>query len=138
MTFFCIEILGESSFHKFLVQSGWSGKDYVFHYNRHTHSHMRAYRRLEEYHAERVDLHKSANVWPLLGNLLTAEKIEPHVFVGVQEERLPLPSTPEPEPFSDWTASSRKRVRSKKKDGTESSPAEASAERETRKPSPCL
>lgn len=86
MTFFCIEILGESSFHKFLVQSGWSGKDYVFHYNRHTQSHMRAYRRIEEYYAERVDLHKSANVWPLLGNVLPGEKVEAHVFVDAGEK----------------------------------------------------
>jgi len=78
--FFCLEILGESSFHKYLVQSGWSGRAYAFRYNQPTRSHMRAYRRLEDYLEERVDVHKAANVWPLLGNLLTAEQIEPHVF----------------------------------------------------------
>jgi len=81
MTFFCIEILGESAFHKCLVQSGWSGKDYAFYFNRPTNSHIRAYRRIEDYRAERVDLHKSANIWPLLGNLLPAQEIEPHLFV---------------------------------------------------------
>ncbi|MEI6350060.1 MAG: hypothetical protein WCP06_03020 [Verrucomicrobiota bacterium] len=78
--YLCIEILGESAFHKFLIQSGWSGKDYVFHYNRHTNSHMRAYRSLEDYYAERIDMHKSVNIWPLLGNMLPEERIEPQVF----------------------------------------------------------
>ena len=80
-TVFCIEILGESPVHKFLVQSGWSGKDYVFFYNRHTGSHLRAYRDIADYRAERVDMHKSANIWPLLGNLLPLESVEPHLFV---------------------------------------------------------
>lgn len=79
--FLCIEILGESAYHKFLVQAGWSGRDYVFNYNALTGSHMRAYRCLEDYYAERVDLHKSSNVWPLLANYLPAESIEPQVFV---------------------------------------------------------
>ena len=82
--FLCIEILGESAFHKFLIQSGWSGKDYVFHYNRHTNSHMRAYRTVEEYYAERVDMHKSINVWPLLGNMLPADRIESQVFTDAR------------------------------------------------------
>jgi hypothetical protein len=81
--FFCLEILGESAFHKYLVQSGWSGRAYVFRYNRPTHSHVRAYRCLEDYLAERVDVHKAANIWPLLGNLLPAEKIEPQVFAEI-------------------------------------------------------
>ncbi len=80
-TVFCIEILGESPVHKFLVQSGWSGKDYRFFYNRHTGSHLRAYHDIDDYRAERVDMHKSANIWPLLGNLLPEEAVEPHLFV---------------------------------------------------------
>jgi len=78
--FFCLEILGESAFHKYLVQSGWSGRAYVFRYNQPTHSHLRAYRSIEDYYAERVDIHKAANIWPLLGNLLPEDQIEPHVF----------------------------------------------------------
>ena len=78
--YFCLEILGESSFHKYLVQSGWSGRSYVFRYNQPTRSHVRAYRRLEDYLAERVDVHKAANVWPLLGNLLPEDQVEPQVF----------------------------------------------------------
>jgi hypothetical protein len=85
-TVFCIEILGESPVHKFLVQSGWSGKDYVFFYNQHTGSHLRAYRSIDEYRAERVDMHKSANIWPLLGNLLPEDAVEPHLFVRHREE----------------------------------------------------
>lgn len=79
--FFCLEILGESSCHKYLVQSGWSGRAYAFRYNRPTRSHVRAYRSLDDYLAERVDVHKAANVWPLLGNLLPEDQLEPHVFV---------------------------------------------------------
>ncbi len=79
---FVVEILGEGAFHKFLLQSGWSGKDYLFHYNTPTNSHMRAYRSIEEYRAERSDLHKSATVWPMMGNLLPADQIEAHVFVS--------------------------------------------------------
>ena len=78
--FFCLEILGESAFHKYLVQSGWSGRSYVFRYNRPTRSHLRAYRFIGDYLAERVDVHKSANIWPLLGNLLPEDQVEPHVF----------------------------------------------------------
>ncbi|MEI8233469.1 MAG: hypothetical protein WCH57_02150 [Verrucomicrobiota bacterium] len=95
--FFCLEILGESAFHKYLVQSGWSGRAYVFRYNRPTRSHLRAYRCLEDYLAERVDVHKAANIWPLLGNLLPAEKIEPHVFAetpGRSSESAPEPAAP--------------------------------------------
>lgn len=77
---FCIEILGESAFHPFLIQSGWSGRDYLFKYNRLTQSHMRAYRRVEDYRAERVDMHKSANIWPLLANWLPEELVEAQVF----------------------------------------------------------
>lgn len=79
--YFCLEILGESSFHKYLVQSGWSGRSYAFRYNQPTHSHVRAYHSIEEYRAERVDIHKAANVWPLLGNLLPEDQLEAHVFV---------------------------------------------------------
>ena len=78
--FFCLEILGESAFHKYLVQSGWSGRSYVFRYNRPTRSHVRAYRCIEDYLTERVDVHKAANIWPLLGNLLPEDQVEPHVF----------------------------------------------------------
>ncbi len=78
--YFCLEILGESSFHKYLVQAGWSGRSYVFRYNPPTQSHVRAYRQLGDYLAERVDVHKAANVWPLLGNLLPEDQLEPHVF----------------------------------------------------------
>jgi len=81
--FFCLEILGESAFHRYLVQSGWSGRAYVFRYNQPTRSHVRAYRCLEDYLAERVDVHKAANIWPLLGNLLPGEKIDPEVFAEV-------------------------------------------------------
>ena len=88
--YLCIEILGESAFHKFLTQSGWSGRDYLFKYNRPTNSHMRAYRRVEDYYAERVDLHKSTNVWPLLGNLLPAEQIDPVVFTDA-DRPMPVP-----------------------------------------------
>lgn len=89
MTYFCIEILGESVFHKFLVQSGWSGKDYAFHYNAPTNSHVRAYRDLASYRKERVDLHKSANTWPLLGNLLEESEIEAHAFVDGAPQATP-------------------------------------------------
>ena len=81
MKVFCIEILGENAFHPFLLQSGWSGKDYPFFYNPATGSHMRAYREIEAYRAERVDLHKSANIWPILGNVLDASEVAPHLFV---------------------------------------------------------
>lgn len=83
---FCIEILGESSVHKFIVQSGWSGRDYVFFYNPATMSHVRAYRRLEDYLAERVDMHKSANVWPLLANLIEEERLEAITLIGEASE----------------------------------------------------
>lgn len=92
MTCFCIEILGESSFHKFLVQSGWSGKEYAFHYNAATNSHMRAYRDIASYRAERVDLHKSANTWPLLGNLVEEREIEPHIFVDGPPQAVARPA----------------------------------------------
>ncbi len=78
---FCIEILGEDSFHKFLVQSGWSGRDYIFYYNKPTSSHLRAYRSLADYLAERLDIHKASNIWPLLANLIAEGLIESHVFV---------------------------------------------------------
>lgn len=78
----CIEILGESPVHKFIVQSGWSGRDYVFFYNAGTQSHIRAYRSLEDYLAERVDMHKSANIWPLLANLIPEEQLDPLTLVG--------------------------------------------------------
>jgi hypothetical protein len=83
--YFCLEILGESSYHKYLVQSGWSGRPYIFRYNPPTQSHVRAYRRIGDYLAERVDVHKAANVWPLLGNLLPLELLEPHVFTEPAE-----------------------------------------------------
>ncbi len=102
-TVFCIEILGESSVHKFLVQSGWSGKDYVFFYNRHTGSHLRAYRDIEEYRAERVDMHKSANIWPLLGNLLPEDSVDPHLFV--KREEIPDIRNEESDPNSASTSS---------------------------------
>ncbi len=89
MAFFCIEILGESSFHKCLVQSGWSGKDYAFFYNAPTGTHLRAYRDLKSYLAERVDLHRSANVWPLLGNLIEADRLEAHTFVDAEAPTSP-------------------------------------------------
>ena len=92
--FFCLEILGESAFHKYLVQSGWSGRAYVFRYNRPTHSHVRAYRCIEEYQAERVDVHKSANIWPLLGNLLPEDQIEPHVFADSLKKKEAAPEPP--------------------------------------------
>jgi len=87
--FFCLEILGESAFHKYLVQSGWSGRAYVFRYNRHTKSHVRAYREIADYLAERVDVHKAANIWPLLGNLLPEDQIEPHVFADSLTQTVP-------------------------------------------------
>lgn len=80
--YFCIEILGESTFHPVLLQSGWSGKDYLFHFNPATQSHLRAYASIEEYRMERVDMHKAENIWPLLGNLLPREKISDKAFVG--------------------------------------------------------
>lgn len=78
--YLCIEILGEPPFHKALNQSGYSGRDYMFFYNQATRSHLRAYRSLEVYLAERVDMHKAANIWPLMGNLLAAEEIEPQCW----------------------------------------------------------
>lgn len=93
--YFCLEILGESAFHQYLVQAGWSGRSYVFRYNKPTQSHVRAYRRLEDYLAERVDIHKAANVWPLLGNLLPEERIEPQVFAEVPGGGGEAASTPE-------------------------------------------
>jgi len=80
--YFCIEIVGESVFHPVLLQSGWSGKDYIFHFNPATQSHLRAYASIEEYRLERVDMHKAENIWPLLGNLLPREKIDEKAFVG--------------------------------------------------------
>jgi len=79
--FLCIEILGESPWHKALNQSGYSGRCYLFFYNRLTRSHIRAYRDLEDYRAERLDMHKAANVWPLIPNLLEAEKIEAQCWI---------------------------------------------------------
>ena len=78
--YFCLEILGESPVHAYLMQSGWSGKAYVFRYNKATRSHVRAYREMSDYLAERADVHKAANVWPLLGNLLAEEDLDPAVF----------------------------------------------------------
>lgn len=95
LMFFCLEILGESAFHKYLVQSGWSGRAYAFRYNRPTRSHVRAYRCIEDYQAERVDIHKAANIWPLLGNLLPEEQIEPHVLVDTVPKMATVPITPE-------------------------------------------
>lgn len=92
--FFCLEILGESACHKYLVQSGWSGRAYAFRFNRPTRSHVRAYRCIEDYHAERVDIHKSANVWPLLGNLLPTDQLEPHVFADSLPKREPAREEP--------------------------------------------
>ena len=66
--------------HAHLMQSGWSGRAYVFRYNKATRSHVRAYREMADYLTERVDLHKAANVWPLLGNLLPMEQLEDNVF----------------------------------------------------------
>ncbi len=77
---FCLEILGESSFHKFLVQSGWSGRGFVFRYNPATKSHIRAYRSIDDYLAERVDIHKAANVWPPLANLLPADQVADETY----------------------------------------------------------
>jgi hypothetical protein len=95
--YFCLEILGEGSFHKYLVQAGWSGRSYVFRYNQPTQSHVRAYRQLEDYLAERVDVHKAANVWPLLGNLLPEDQLEPQVFVessARQDQQQPKEAQP--------------------------------------------
>ena len=78
---FAVEISGEGAFHKFLVQSGWSGKDYLFHYNAPTNTHMRAYHSIEAYRAERVDMHKTATVWPIMANLLPVDQVQGHVFV---------------------------------------------------------
>ena len=91
--FFCLEILGESAFHKHLVQSGWSGRAYAFRYNNYTRSHVRAYRCMEDYLSERVDVHKAANVWPLLGNLLPEEMLEPQVFAESLTRKEPAPET---------------------------------------------
>jgi hypothetical protein len=104
--FFCLEILGESAFHKYLVQSGWSGRAYVFRYNQPTHSHVRAYRRLGDYLAERVDVHKAANIWPLLGNLLPEDQLEPHVFA---DSLTPKDAAPE-------SATTKRRARSSNKE----------------------
>jgi len=35
-----------------------------------------------DYLKERMDLHKAANVWPLLGNLLKEEELDAVAFVG--------------------------------------------------------
>ncbi len=96
--YFCLEILGESSFHKYLVQSGWSGRSYAFRYNQPTHSHVRAYRTIDDYRAERVDIHKAANVWPLLGNLLPEEQLEAHVFADSASPQPARPMEQEPAP----------------------------------------
>ena len=59
---------------------------------------MRAYRRIEDYYADRVDMHKSANIWPLLGNLLSTDRIEPHVFTdGGKITPVAEPAAPEVE-----------------------------------------
>ena len=84
--YFCLEILGESSLLPYLMQAGWSGRSYVFRYNKATRSHVRAYREMADYLAERVDLHKAANVWPLLGNLLTEEQLDSVAFVEGAEK----------------------------------------------------
>ncbi len=90
--FLVIEITGEPGFQKTLCQSGWSGRDYPFFYNRHPDpkkcSHIRAYRSLDIYLAERVDMHKAANVWPLMPNFFTADEIEPQCWTT------PLPEGP--------------------------------------------
>jgi len=86
MKFLCIEILGECAFHKFLIQSGWSGKDYLFFYNAATGSHLRAYRCVEDYYAERVDLHRRSEIWSLVANLLPEDQIDPAAFIGPAHE----------------------------------------------------
>lgn len=86
MKIFCIEILGENSFHKVLMQSGWSGKDYAFFYNPATQSHVRAYPRFEDYLKERVDLHKASNIWPLLANWVERSKLIPEAIVTSEPE----------------------------------------------------
>ncbi len=86
MNYLVIEILGESAFHKFLIHSGWSGKDYHFHYNRHTGSHIRAYPTLKHYLEERADLHQVGASWALLANWLPQEEIDPVAMVAPVEE----------------------------------------------------
>ena len=97
--FLVIEITGEPGFQKTLCQSGWSGRDYPFFYNRHPDpkkcSHIRAYRSLDIYLAERVDMHKAANVWPLMPNFFTADEIEPQCWTT------PLPEGPADEASAD-------------------------------------
>jgi hypothetical protein len=98
-----IEILGEPPFHKALNQSGYSGKDYLFFYNSQTHTHMRAYRRLEIYLAERVDMHKAANVWPLMPNMLTPDLVEPQCWTTAAPASEEKPKPVVADPNKVWT-----------------------------------
>ena len=49
---------------------------------------------MDDYYAERVDVHKAANVWPLLGNLLPEDQIEPHVFADSHSVKAEPTETP--------------------------------------------
>jgi hypothetical protein len=111
-TYLCIEILGEPPFHRALNQSGYSGRDYLFFFNAPTRSHLRAYRTLECYLAERVDMHKAANIWPLMPNLLRADQIEPQCWT------------------SPARASTPRKARKGRKEEGAASPSAGSGERE--------
>ena len=87
--YLCIEILGEPTYHKALNQSGYSGRPYLFFYNKLTRTHLRAYRNVEDYRAERVDMHKAANFWPLIPNLLKAHEIEPQCWTTAAPSPVP-------------------------------------------------
>ena len=77
---FCLEILGESSCHQHLVQQGWSGRSYVFRYNPPTNSYVRAYHRIHDYRAERVDIRENNSGWCLVANLLPENQIDEIVY----------------------------------------------------------
>jgi len=83
MDIFCIEILGEGSRRKTLVHTGWSGKEFFFFYNSKTDSHLRVYRSVDEYRAERVDLHARSS-WFLLGNILPEDKIDAEILAIIK------------------------------------------------------
>jgi len=95
---FCVELLGEGSYHRHLFQDGYSGKPYQFTYNAKTNSHVRAYRSLDLYLEERADMHMANSVWPLLFNLHDESLLDSSCYTTKQPviERVKVQQSEEP------------------------------------------
>jgi hypothetical protein len=90
----CVEITGEGIYHNCLNWDGFSGKPYRFFRNYGTGSYVRAYRKLEDYLAERDDMHITHGVWALKFNLIDPGLISKECYTT------PEPATKaEPEPL---------------------------------------